>query len=275
MLSPIRRAAKLTLTLLCIVLLPVIARADFTFVQISDTHIAPSETGNIDRYSEVIKQINAMKPAFVIHTGDALADWSKDNAALFQKLSKALTAPLYVVPGNHDMADPKAWTETFGDHVTFAREDCVFIGLNSNLYNKGQAAEQEQMKWLQAELKKAKGKRVFIFEHIALFLNTPGDPNGEYFAVDEPVRSKLMSMFKANGVAAVLTGHIHKFNESVFGGISYISTPATSFSVSPDAGLTGYRVFTVSSGGFTHHFVDLRNGGRPPVFDQKDTKGNK
>jgi len=40
----------------------------------------------------------------------------------------------------------------------------------------------------------------------------------------------------------------------------------TSFSCAADKGLTGYSVFHVYPGGFTHRFVDLRTTGAPPEF---------
>jgi len=269
--------------LMCVLLLllPVAVQADFTFVQISDTHVGKDPAFNA-RYAEVVGQINALKPAFVIHTGDALADWSPENAALFKEISKPLAMPMYVVPGNHDAGRLReigpekggqsiaAWKAAFGyDRISFEHEGCAFIGLNSNLFNSGFPAEKEHLDWLKAELKKAKRKRIFIFEHCALFLDKPSDPNGDYFATDEPARSEVLKLLEANHVEAVLTGHVHRLNESVYDGISFISTPATSFSCSPDAGLTGYRVFHVSKGGFTHRFVDLRHGGNPPDFQQK------
>lgn len=248
------------------------AHADFTFVQISDTHVGVKQAAYNARYAEVIRQVNALKPAFVVHTGDALERWSPESAALLKDISAKLAAPIYIAPGNHDITKGKvealsAWNGAFGyDRVSFQHERCVLIGLNSNLFNTGLPAEREQFEWLKSELKKAKGKRIFIFQHCPLFLEKPSDPNGNYFAVDEPARSELLKLLKANHVEAVLTGHYHRFNDSAFDGISFFTTPATSFSCSPDKGLTGYSVFHLSPGGFTRRFVDLRTGGSPPDF---------
>ena len=261
----------------CLVVSP--STADFTFVQISDTHVGAKQTAYNARFAEVIRQINELKPAFVIHTGDALQSWSPGNAALFKEMTAKLSAPIYIAPGNHDIQNLRkstpsqaaesisAWKQAFEyDRTTFEREGCVFIALDSNLYNTGFPAERAQLTWLRSELRKAKGKRIFIIEHIPLFLTKPSDPNGDYFAVDEPARGELLKLFREHKVEAVLTGHVHRFLESSFDGISFISTPATSFSCSEDKGLTGYRVFSVSTGGFTTRFIDLRRAGTPPEF---------
>ncbi|MCX6376386.1 MAG: metallophosphoesterase [Armatimonadetes bacterium] len=253
------------------------ASADFSFVQISDTHVGVKQTAYDARFAEVMRQINELNPAFVIHTGDALQSWSPENAALFKEMTAKLSAPIHIAPGNHDIQNLRkstpsqasesisAWKQAFEyDRAAFERDGCVFIALDSNLYNTGFPAERAQLTWLRSELRKAKGKRIFIIEHSPLFLTNPGDPNGDYFEVDEPARGVLLKLFREHKVEVVLTGHVHRFLESHFDGISFISTPATSFSCSEDKGLTGYRVFSVSSGGFTTRFVDLRRTGAPP-----------
>lgn len=250
------------------------AFADFTFVQVSDTHVGVKEAAYNGRYAEVIRQVNELKPAFVIHTGDALTGWSPENAALFKEISKSLTPPLHIIPGNHDIAIKEQdavsrWTEAFGpEHVSFQHEGCVFIGLDANLWNSGLPAEKEQLDWLKSELTKAKGKRIFVFQHHLLFTKTPNDPNGDYYAVDQPARGEVLKLLKKYKVEAVLTGHYHRLNESAFDGISFLTTPGTSFSTGADKGLTGYSVFYVYDGGFTHRFVDLRTTGAPPEFQK-------
>ena len=267
------------LLIFALLLLASAVHADFTFVQVSDTHVGVKEAGYNARYGEVIRQVNELKPAFVIHTGDALTIWSPENAALFKEISRGLAVPMYIAPGNHDLPDMKKagpdqaaktiadWKQVFEyDRVSFSHEGCVFIGPDSNLLSTGLLAEKEQIEWLKSELRKARGKRIFIFQHCPLFLEKPTDPNGSYFAVDEPARGSLLKLFKTYHVEAVLTGHVHRSIESVFDRISFISTPAISFSCDADKGLTGYSVFHVSTGGFTRRFVDLRKAGAPPDF---------
>lgn len=272
----------LFLALGLLVFVCVAIRADFTFVQISDTHVGEKQAAYNARYQEVVRQVNAVKPAFVIHTGDALTAWSVGDVALFKEISKSLAAPMYVSPGNHDILDAKtagaskvaeeisAWKQAVGpDRVSFEHDGCVFIGLDSNLWNTGYPAERVQLNWLKAQLAKSRGKRIFVFEHHPLFTKLPTDPNGEYYAVDNPARAKILDLLREYKVEAVLTGHYHRTMEAFFYGISFLTTPGTSFSTGPDKGLTGYSVFTVSDGGFTHRFVDLRTTGTPPSFEKQ------
>lgn len=260
------------------------AFADFTFVQVSDTHVNADAKGAAynARYEEVVRRVNALKPAFVMHTGDALEYYSKQNADLFLKISKKLTPKFYVVPGNHDVGNKPglsgqitgqkngAWIDAVGyDRVSFEHEGCVFIGLNAALFNSGLPGEKAQWDWLTSKLEGAKGKRVFVFQHYPVFESKPDEESGGYNNIDEPARSKLLRLLKEHEVEAVLSGHLHRLNESHFDGISFVTTPATSFSCARDKGLTGCRVFRVTPGGVTTQFVDLREAGEPPDFRVK------
>jgi 3',5'-cyclic-AMP phosphodiesterase len=83
--------------------------ADFSFVQISDSHIGFNKPANPDvtaTLQTAINKINAMphKPDFIIHTGD-LSQLSKPSEfdTLDQVLKGASATQIYFVPGEHDM----------------------------------------------------------------------------------------------------------------------------------------------------------------------------
>ncbi|MHB0998057.1 MAG: metallophosphoesterase family protein [Armatimonadota bacterium] len=258
------------------------AMADFTFVQISDTHTGSAETAFNARFDEAIKQANNLNPAFVIHTGDALQGWSIESIELFKDYAKKISSPVYIAPGNHDIPELvksgekkghallNSWRKAVGyDRISFTHGNCAFISLNSNLWNTGYLAEREQFDWLTSELDKAKGKRIFIFQHSPIYLSNPNEKNGNYFATDNPARGKLLDLFASHHVEAVITGHYHRMNNTVYKGISFLTSPAISFSCDPDQGLTGYTVFNVYPGGFSHRFIDFRKTGIPPDFIEK------
>ena len=83
--------------------------ADFTFVQISDSHIGFNKPANPDVTATLqiaINKINVMpqKPDFIIHTGD-LSQLSKPSEfdTLGQVLKGASAKQVHFVPGEHDM----------------------------------------------------------------------------------------------------------------------------------------------------------------------------
>src|SRR5882757_6598624 len=83
--------------------------SDFSFVQISDSHIGFSKAANPDVVGTLratIAKINAMPsaPSFVLHTGDlshlAQAD---EFDTLDQSLKSVKTGKIFYVPGEHDV----------------------------------------------------------------------------------------------------------------------------------------------------------------------------
>src|SRR5438874_9396485 len=77
------------------------ARADFSFVHISDTHVGAGDNAEID--AALYKEISKLKPAFVVNTGDVCETGTPEQYERFQEICKNLTCPQYVAPGNHDV----------------------------------------------------------------------------------------------------------------------------------------------------------------------------
>src|SRR5947209_6669892 len=82
---------------------------DFTFVQISDSHIGFSKEPNKDvtaTLREAVGRINALerRPAFVLHTGD-LTHLSRpaEFDTVAEVLKEAKTDRVFYVPGEHDV----------------------------------------------------------------------------------------------------------------------------------------------------------------------------
>src|SRR5215468_5913653 len=94
----------------------------FTFLQISDSHVGfdkPANPNALGTFQEAIAKINAMAapPAFIIHTGD-ITHLSKDKEFDdADQAMKALKQKVYVIPGEHDVADAdagKAYLQRYG-----------------------------------------------------------------------------------------------------------------------------------------------------------------
>jgi len=101
-------------------------KADFTFVQISDSHIGFNKPANPDvtgTLQTAIEKINVLEkqPDFLIHTGD-LTHLAK--ASEFDTLDQALKSlrqrQIFYVPGEHDVTgdDAKLYLERFGKGTT-------------------------------------------------------------------------------------------------------------------------------------------------------------
>src|SRR6266700_1954477 len=116
---------------------------DFSFVQLSGSHIGFNKPANPDvtaTLQTAINKINAMphKPDFIIHTGD-LSQLSKPSEfdTLDQVLRGASAKQIYFVPGEHDMLthngahypQPSGKRTTGTGWSSFAHKGVHFVGL--------------------------------------------------------------------------------------------------------------------------------------------------
>ena len=98
------------------------AASDFTFVQISDSHIGfnkPANTNVLGTLQAAVAKIDALpvQPDFLIHTGD-LTHMAKPGEfdAMEQVLLAARVAQRFYVPGEHDTSvdDGKEYLARYG-----------------------------------------------------------------------------------------------------------------------------------------------------------------
>jgi hypothetical protein len=214
---------------------------DFTFVQISDSHIGFSKPANPDvtlTLQTAINKINAMsaKPDFILHTGD-LTQLSKPSEfdTLDQVLKGASAKQIYFVPGEHDMLTDNGgqYLERFGKGsqgagwYSFDHKGVHFVGLVNvaNLKAGGMGSlGNEQLDWLKADLKgRSASTPIVLFAHIPLWTIYPdwgwGTDDSE----------QALSCVKNFGSVTVLNGHIHQIMQKVEGKVSFHTAMSTAF----------------------------------------------
>lgn len=83
------------------------ARADFSFVHITDTHVGATDKpgSNADKDSELYREISNLKPqpAFTFSTGDVCEIGTPQEYEIHRKTLLNLSIPHYDAPGNHDV----------------------------------------------------------------------------------------------------------------------------------------------------------------------------
>ena len=234
----------------------------FSFAIVSDSHLTVQEqrsagagepSGNrlAGLYDDLVKRVNAMDPAFVVHLGDTtdpvpVSPKYELSAKAFDKASKPFTAPYHMVPGNHDIGeklhpalpkiyDPVSITESaiaqyeqhFGpQRYCFEHEGCVFVVINTLLFNSGLEHEQQQWEWLERLLSDSTDKRIFVLGHYPLFLSEKDEPD-YYDNVDEPARSRMINLLETNNVEAYYCGHVHNFFYNNLNGTHHYVVPST------------------------------------------------
>src|SRR3984957_14534066 len=164
----------------------IIPKSDFSFVQISDSHIGFNKAANPDvtgTLQAAINKINAMPgaPSFMLHTGDlshlAQAD---EFDTLEQVLKSAKTNQVFYVPGEHELTDQgKLYLERYGKGTkgngwySFDKNGVHFIGLvNAMVQDHGGLGTlgDEQLRCLADDLRGLSNNTpIVVFAHIPLW----------------------------------------------------------------------------------------------------------
>jgi 3',5'-cyclic-AMP phosphodiesterase len=216
------------------------AQGQFSFVQISDSHIGYKGPANDDvraTLQDAVKAINALpvQPAFVIHTGDVTHLSKQAEFDDARQIMSSLRAPLLTIPGEHDVigADgPKRFV------ASFARKDAAGRGWSSwdqggahfvTLVNVGEGETMgqlgdEQIAWLENDLRAQKAdKPIIVLAHVPLFAVAP---EWGWTTRDGTRATALLRRFSA---VTVLNGHIHQVVEHREGAIRFATARATAW----------------------------------------------
>jgi len=218
----------------------IMPKSDFSFVQISDSHIGfnkPANTDVVGTLQAAIDKINNMpiRPSFVLHTGDlshlAQAD---EFDTLEQSLKSVKTEKIFYVPGEHDVTDNgKLYLERYGKGTlgdgwySFDSNGVHFIGLVNvtNHVDGGLGViGTEQLKWLEADLKPLSSSTpIVVFAHIPLWAIYP---QWGWGTQDSEIALGYLKRF---GSVSVLNGHIHQTIQKVEGNITFHTANSTAF----------------------------------------------
>ena len=215
---------------------------DFSFVQISDSHIGFNKAANQNVTGTLkiaIDKINAgragmKQPEFMIHTGD-ITQSSKpaefDTAAEVIKGAKA--GQVFYVPGEHDFSldDGEQYKQRFGKGTlgngwySHDYKGVHFVGLNNCVQVDAMGnLGADQLAWLKADLGGLSASTpVVVFAHIPLWMVYEkwgwGTQDGE----------TALSYMKRFGSVTVLNGHIHQIVQKVEGNVSFHTAMSTAF----------------------------------------------
>src|ERR1700688_3724758 len=215
--------------------------ADFSFVQISDSHIGFNKPANPDvtaTLQTAINKINAMpnKPDFIIHTGD-LTQLSKPSEfdTLDQVLKGASAKDVHFVPGEHDMLSDNGeqFLQRYGKGTkgsgwySFDQKGVHFVGLVNVADLKGGGMGSlgaDQLAWLPDDLKaKSAWTPLVLFAHIPLWTVSADWGWGTEDS------AQALGLVKRFGSVTVLNGHIHQVMQKVEGSVTFHTARSTAF----------------------------------------------
>jgi 3',5'-cyclic AMP phosphodiesterase CpdA len=214
---------------------------DFTFVQISDSHIGFAKEPNKDVVGTLkltVDRINALaaRPELLIHTGD-LTHLAK--AGEFDTVSEVLkgakAGERVYVPGEHDVFtdEGKLYLERFGKGTrgvgwrSFDLRGVHFVGLVNvaNLKPGGLGVlGAEQLEWLKKDLEGLGASTpIVVYAHVPLWTVYPewgwGTSDSE----------QALALLRRFGSVTVLNGHIHQVLAKTEGNITFHAARSTAF----------------------------------------------
>jgi Icc protein len=215
--------------------------ADFSFIQISDSHIGFSKEANPDVTATLqvaVDRINsaAAPPDFLLHTGD-ISQLSKPSEfdTAEQVLKGAKAGRIFYVPGEHDVLNDNGvqyrerhGKDTKGDGwYSFDHKGVHFVGLVNvmNLKAGGLGSlGHDQLEWLEDDVRHLKHSTpIVIFAHIPLWTIYP-----EWgWGTDDS--QQALSYLKKFGSVSVLNGHIHQVMQKVEGNVTFHTAMSTAF----------------------------------------------
>jgi len=233
-------------------------RSDFTFVQLSDTHIV----GEGSRYRglpdtarylrEAIAAVNALvpAPAFVVVTGDLCHHGSRAEYAHFVRLLAPLRMPYYVIPGNHDnparlreVLPPASFGGAGRDAFAYALDagGVRLLALDSTVRRALSGAfDTERLAWLAATLRAEPDRPTVIALH-----QPPFRTRLHYLDfLPYPGAAELRAIVDENPqVALVIGGHIHCVRAARWNATLALTAPSTAPQLVPE--LFERRVFAL------------------------------
>jgi len=213
---------------------------DFTFVQISDSHLGfdkpanPNVTATLQEALDDVTKL-PMQPAFMIHTGDITHLSKPATFDTAQQLMGATKLTVHTVPGEHDILeeDGKSYLNRFGKGTkgdgwySFDAGGVHFIGLVNvvNLQGTGLGnLGHDQLEWLEDDVAHLTASTpIVVFAHVPLWIVYQdwgwGTADG----------AQALSYLKKFGSVTVLNGHIHQTLQKVEGNVAFHTARSTAF----------------------------------------------
>jgi Icc protein len=216
-------------------------KADFSFVQISDSHVGfgkPPNTDVVATLKRTVAKINAMpsQPDVLVHTGD-LTHLAKpaEFDTVAEVLKEAKAGQTFYVPGEHDIFtdDAKLYLQRYGKGTkglgwhSYTHKGVHFIGLVNvaNLKPGGLGTlGNEQLDWLKKDLAGlGDSTPIVVYAHVPLW--TVYAKWG--WGTDDAAQA--LGLLKRFGSVTVLNGHIHQTMKKVEGNVTFHTARSTAF----------------------------------------------
>jgi 3',5'-cyclic AMP phosphodiesterase CpdA len=215
-------------------------KGDFSFVQISDSHIGFTKEPNKDvtaTLKAAIDKINALKdrPDFLLHTGDLTHLAMPEEFDTVAEVIKGFKGEAFYVPGEHDLFNDenKNYLERYGKGTqgtgwrSFDHKGVHFVGLvNVRNLKAGKLGVlgQEQLDWLKKDVAGlGDSTPIVVFAHVPLWTVY------EKWGWGTEDAEQALALLKRFGSVTVLNGHVHQSLQKVEGKVTFHTARSTAF----------------------------------------------
>jgi 3',5'-cyclic AMP phosphodiesterase CpdA len=236
--------------------------------QLSDLHVRPRGElayRRVDTAAYVrrcVEHIGALDPHpdAVIITGDLADRGAREEYEHARALLAPLSAPLYVIPGNHD--DRDALRSAFAD-CTYLDPSAEFIqytapigplrliALDTLLPGEGGGLLcTRRLDWLENELRRAHASPVLIVMHHPPFAT--GIPYMDVVGLNTEYPLEPL-IRRHDNVERILCGHVHRTILRRFGGTIAVTAPSPAHQVALDFAPDAPAMFVMEPPGYLMH----------------------
>jgi hypothetical protein len=215
------------------------AGQNFSFVQISDSHIGFAKPPNLDTPGTLTAAVALVgqvrgNASLLIHTGDVSHLSKPAQFDTAEQIIATAGMDTHYVPGEHDMLvdDGKPFFDRFTKgaargYYAFDQNGVHFVGLNNvqNLKPGGLGnLGAEQLAWLERDLAARKASQpIVVFAHVPLWTVS------EQWGWGTEDGAQALSYLRRFGSVTVLNGHIHQIMQKVEGHVAFHTARSTAF----------------------------------------------
>src|SRR5690348_15650129 len=177
----------------------------------------------------------ALKPSFVIHTGDVSHLSTSEQFATAAEIMQGVKREVFYVPGEHDTIgdDGKLFFQRFGrgggspGWYSFDTQGVHFVGL-VNVLKLTQTGlgwfGPEQLHWLDQDLRRRSASTpIVVFTHMPMWSIYP------QWGWSTQDAAPALAALRRFGSVTILNGHIHQVIQKIEGNMTYHTAYSTAF----------------------------------------------
>jgi 3',5'-cyclic AMP phosphodiesterase CpdA len=238
-------------------------------VQLSDLHIRAGKAlafnvaDSATALEQAVDHLERLKqrPDCIVISGDLAEQGDPDAYAIVALALARLSAPVLVLPGNHDNRDSLLAAlgaycpadPSLAPYLCYTREEGPLRLVVVDGIRPGSHAghlDEPVAYWLEKKLAVRRDAPTLLFTHHPPFLSALG-------VMDEPYENAKVfaRILRDNPQVRLCCGHLHRSMVAVWSGVTALTAPPLVMDIEPDFSSEGGNSFTVNAPGYLIHHL--------------------